>query len=191
MANPNIHPLELANQYIPNPAVEWDSSITIPRNPDAVWLLLSRVGLQGPKEAGAGWFLPQRLERFLPEKLHSVGALAVREGRLPRQREVGDRLKDFGKGAFADVVAIDHEVRALALDGHWPSKKRILRTDSEHMHYTWTLHVEPIEGTPDNAQITTRVRKETPFKRFGRVVPAVDKWGLKQLRRGLMEHLPE
>lgn len=182
---PNLQPLAVGDEYIPSPAAQWDTSVMVPRNPHAVWNLLSRMGLQRPEEEGAGYFLPKRIERFLPEAVRSIDTLTKSEADLPRQREVGDRLRDVAKGSFAEVVYINHDVRSLVLDSYWPGTDK-----RDAMHYSWTLHVGHSQ-TPDSSWVMTRIRKDMPFKRFGRIIPIIDRWAMQQLSQGLTERIPK
>lgn len=170
-----------SDNIIRSPGASWDTQVHLDRNPNDTWQLVSRIGLIS--EGGVGWFVPKEAERWLPKDLHSIDLLHNDE--LPRQRKVGDILRDFPKDSVARVAEVDHESRTLALDCLWPANKKRLND----FHYSWTIRIDPSEH---GSNILTRIRIANP--KNPRITNALgsrlDQWAMKHVARGLAQRIP-
>lgn len=106
--------------------VVMDRGLDLAAPPEQVWPWLVQLG-----KRRAGWYLPRRVERFVPPARRALRHL---EPRL-QQHRVGDVIPDWG-GADATFTLAAIEEPSLLL---YTSRRG--RTD-----LTWCLHLTPVGG---------------------------------------------
>lgn len=106
--------------------VVMDRGLDLAVPPEQVWPWLVQLG-----KRRAGWYLPRRVERFVPRARRALRHL---EPRL-QQHRVGDVIPDWG-GADATFTLAAIEEPSLLL---YTSRRG--RTD-----LTWCLHLTPVAG---------------------------------------------
>ena len=78
--------------------VVMDRAFDLPAPPDAVWPWLLQLG-----KGRAGWYLPRRVERFLPPRRRALRHIDTALARL----EVGEQVPDWGgRDATLTVAAV-------------------------------------------------------------------------------------
>lgn len=118
--------------------VVMDRAVTFDAAPETVWPWLVQLG-----KRRAGWYLPRRVERFLP-----AGRRACREVRDRWQHlQVGDVIPDYGGRHETFRV---HGVQAPE-SIVYASRRR--RTD-----LTWSITLEPDPETPGRTRVFFRLR---------------------------------
>jgi hypothetical protein len=120
--------------------VVMDRAFTVPAPPEQVWPWLVQLGKQR-----AGWYLPDRAERFLPRSRRA--ARAINQAWLGLRP--GEVIPDYG-GRHETF-----EVAAIA-----PPRSLVYRSRRGRTDVTWSLTLEPapgpeaaagMPGTPDPA----------------------------------------
>jgi hypothetical protein len=118
--------------------VVMDRAFTVPGPPERVWPWLVQLGKQR-----AGWYLPARVERFLPRSRRAARAVSpVWLGLRP-----GDVIPDYGGRHETFEVAAITAPRSL-----------VYRSRRGHTDVTWSLTLEPAAGTPGRTRIFLRLR---------------------------------
>jgi len=116
--------------------VVMDRAFTVPAAPDAVWPWLVQLG-----KRRAGWYLPRRIERFLPSGRRALRDIAPAYQRLA----VGDVIPDYGgRDETFTVVAID------------PPRHLVYRTRRGHTEVTWSITLTGAE--PGQTRVALRLR---------------------------------
>jgi len=112
------------------PDVVMDRGFTVPGPPEAVWPWLEQLG-----KRRAGWYLPRRVERFLPRARRAVRRIEPRWGSL----EPGDVIPDYGgRDATFTVAEID------------PPNHLIYRSQRGAATVSWSIVLRPdvVAGVP-------------------------------------------
>lgn len=87
------------DELIPRPDVVMDTAFGVDAPPEQVWPWIVQLG-----KARAGWYLPRRIERFVPPRRRAARRLDARHLEL----EVGSVIPDYGgRDASFTVARID------------------------------------------------------------------------------------
>ncbi|MGQ0842902.1 MAG: hypothetical protein ACT4QF_02085 [Sporichthyaceae bacterium] len=114
------------DEIVAKPDAVMDRAFTLAATPEQVWPWLVQVG-----KGRAGWYLPRRVERFLPK-----GNRAIRRVDPRWTLAVGDVVPDYGRNETLTVVSIDAP-RAL-----------VFESERSHLLLTWTIVLAPaVDGT--------------------------------------------
>ena len=115
-----------------------DRAITLPGSPALVWPWLLQLGKQR-----AGWYLPRRVERFLPP-----GRRATLEV-LPQWQHllIGDVIPDYGGR---------HETFHVA-DIQAPTSL-VYTSQRGRTSVSWAITLEPLPSDPDHTRVSFRLR---------------------------------
>ncbi len=114
-----------------------DRGFALPAGPDRVWPWLLQVG-----KGRAGWYLPRRVERFVPRSRRAVRRVEPHLQSL----EVGQVIDDWG-GSRATLTVLD-----LA-----PGRLLLLGTERGRLSMTWALTLTPT-GAGAATRVHSRVR---------------------------------
>ena len=91
--------MRIGDDLVPPADVVMDRAFTLDAPPDIVWPWLVQLGKQR-----AGWYLPRRVERFVPPSRRAIR----RVGPAWQALEVGDVIPDYGgREATFEVAIID------------------------------------------------------------------------------------
>ncbi|MCF6377635.1 hypothetical protein L2K70_08465 [Nocardioides KLBMP 9356] len=116
--------------------VVMDRGFDVPAPPEVVWPWLVQLG-----KRRAGWYLPARVERFVPPSRRALRHLEPRW----LEQEVGDVIPDWG-GADATFTLASAE-----------APDHLLYTSRRgHTDLTWCLHLSPAGA--DGARVHLRLR---------------------------------
>jgi hypothetical protein len=118
--------------------VVMDRAFTVRASPEAVWPWLVQLG-----KGRAGWYLPGRVERFLPRSRRAARSLNPRWLNL----RPGDVVPDYGgRDAFFQVAQITA-----------PSAL-VYRSRRGRTSLTWSLSLELVTGEPSRTRVFLRLR---------------------------------
>jgi hypothetical protein len=118
--------------------VVMDRAFTVPGPPEQVWPWLVQLGKQR-----AGWYLPARVEQFLPRSRRAARAVSPAWlGLRP-----GDVIPDYGGRQETFEVAAITEPRSL-----------VYRSRRGHTDVSWSLTLEPAAGAPGHTRVFLRLR---------------------------------
>lgn len=149
-----------------------DRGFALPAGPDRVWPWLLQVG-----KGRAGWYLPRRVERFVPRSRRAVRHVVPRLQSL----EVGQVIDDWG-GSRATLTVLDLV----------PGRLLLLGTERGRLSMTWALTL-----TPTGAGAATRVHSRVRLAGVRRVRLTeaggglLDLLSIAGLAAGLRERLRE
>lgn len=115
--------------------VVMDRAFTVPGTPDRVWPWIVQLG-----KRRAGWYLPRRLERFLPPSRRALRTIDPRW----QQLAVGDVIPDYGGPRETFTVAEVAAPHVLV----YTSVRRTVRM-------SWSITLAP---GPDGTRIHLRLR---------------------------------
>jgi hypothetical protein len=153
---------------VAEPDVVMDRGFTVPGGPAAVWPWLVQLG-----KRRAGWYLPRRVERFLPRGRRAVRALDPRWAGL----RVGDVIPDYGgRHETFTVAEID------------PPRCLVYRSVRGRAAVTWSIDLRP---APNGTRVLLRLRM-APIRRVWLARTAgefVDALTVAALAAGLRERL--
>jgi len=157
--------------------VAWQTHTELPTtNIDEAWRWISRLGLAGEPENGAGWGLPNSW--WVPRALRSP-----ENPNEARELYVGARVRDVAEGSYGEVVEIDPDRRTVLFKSDWPSKI----PGQKPLLYTYRMTLDPGWDGEDTTILTTEmratdVRHPRLMQKFG---PALDAQGMRLFARGL------
>lgn len=175
-------PRTLSGDYIiAEPDAAWDTAVTVPGEVEAIWAWVSRLGLVA--EGGAGWPMPDRLSRRMPERYRAVQTSPEEF----RQLQVGDTVKD-GPHSVAQVALLEDRgpTKSIVFASQWPDRR-----GRPGIHYSWQLTVgeNPEGGTDILARTRMANLKHTALtQQFG---PWLDQKALELIGEGLAERVAE
>jgi hypothetical protein len=152
----------------------FDRRAVIEADPSRVWPWLSQLG-----KRRAGWYLPRRVERFVPRGRRAARSI------LPEYQHlaVGDRVPDYGgRHAWLEVALIE---RPLAL---------VYRTERRGTPFSWALLLTPLgpDRTVLHLRFRARLRSGGPRRRAITLFGDAADWAAGALMiSGLRERLEE
>lgn len=123
---------------LPHPDVVMDRGFTVPGAPDAVWPWVVQLG-----KARAGWYLPARIERWLPRGRRALDRVDAQWQGL----QVGDVVSDYGGAHETFTVAEISPPSALV----YTSRRG--RTD-----LTWSITLHPADLNGGQTRVLLRLR---------------------------------
>src|SRR6478735_10181796 len=94
----------VGDDLVPNADVVMDRAFSVAAPPVAVWPWLEQLG-----KRRAGWYLPGRVERFVPRRRRAIRHLDPSYGGL----RVGDVIPDYGGKDETFEVAVVEPLRHL------------------------------------------------------------------------------
>jgi len=151
--------------------VVMDRAFTVPGTPADVWPWIAQLG-----KRRAGWYLPRRIERFLPPSRRAGRTVEPRWQRLA----VGDVIPDYGgRHASFTVAEID------------PPHTLVYSSRRRAMLLTWSIVLRPAEGPGTGTRVLLRLRL-APVKRrrlAGTAGELLDLLTIAGLATGLRERL--
>jgi hypothetical protein len=123
------------DELIPDAPLTWDRETRLAAAPAEVWPWLVQLG-----RGRAGWYLPARAERLVPDPRRALRRID------PRYQEVrvGDRVPDYGPGGWFEARIVDPP-HALVW---WTERGRGLE-------FSWALVLEPDAG---GSRLRVRIR---------------------------------
>jgi hypothetical protein len=128
------------DDIIARPDVVMDRAFTVGAPPAAVWPWIAQLG-----KKRAGWYLPRKVERFLPRR-----GRAVRDIHPDWQHlAVGDVVPDYGgQNATFEVAAVK------------PPSALVYRSVRGRVGMTWSITLIPVPGSPagDCTRVHLRLR---------------------------------
>lgn len=116
----------IGDEVVPDANLVFDRCRELPAPPALVWPWLVQLG-----KRRAGWYLPGRIERALPE-----GRRASRRVEPEWQGlAVGDRIPDYGgRREYLEVVRLD------------PGRALVYRTERRGTPFSWALTLHELDG---------------------------------------------
>jgi hypothetical protein len=117
--------------------VVMDRAFTVAATPDAVWPWLAQLG-----KRRAGWYLPARVERFIPR---SRRGLRVIDPVWPNL-ELGDVVADYGGAQATLQVAILDRPTAL-----------VYQSRRGRMQMSWSITLTPQPDRPAHTRVHLRL----------------------------------
>ena len=188
------------DDLVPGRCIVMDRAATLPAPPDQVWPWLVQLG-----KGRAGWYLPARVERLLPQRGRGLRRL---DPQLQRVR-VGDRVPDWGPGRpefRAEVVdppyaLVWSSLRQRTRGHRWPPGDRgpsdwaadDLPDDVLALSWALVLRPElparpPLPGT--RLHLRLRLRSRSRLEPVWRVLGGtVDEFTVRLLFAGLRERV--
>jgi hypothetical protein len=149
--------------------VVMDRAFTVDGAPDAVWPWLVQLG-----KHRAGWYLPRRLERFLPRARRATREIDARWQSL----QVGDVIPDYGgREATFEVAEIDRPVALVY-------RSRRGRTD-----VTWAITLEARDAGRTRVSLRLRLGPVKHRRLAATVGDLFDRLTIAGMARGLRERL--
>jgi hypothetical protein len=166
-----------------------DRAATIDAPPERVWPWLVQMG-----KGRAGWYMPIRLERWLPASWRGARGLQP----AYQSVRVGDLIPDYGPGdgQFKAMwiepprVLVYYSVRQPSADWTWPDVDNPLPEDA--LALSWALILEPLAS--DRTRLHIRLRADPPGRKTlawpMRIIAGIVDWlTIALLFRGLNERL--
>ncbi|MGH2892374.1 MAG: hypothetical protein ACRDPM_03775 [Solirubrobacteraceae bacterium] len=116
-------PPVLGDDLIPDADMVFDRIAVIKAGSAEIWPWLMQLG-----KRRAGWYLPGRVERFLPPQRRAARRVDPRWQAL----RVGERIPDYGgRDEYLEVARID------------PGRALVYRAERRGARFTWALLLEP------------------------------------------------
>ena len=116
----------------------FDHEFDVDGEPQVVWPWLLQLG-----KRRAGWYLPAKVERWLPSSRRALWQLDPRFASIA----IGERVPDYGgPEEWLEVVAVD------------PPHSLIYRTERHGRPFTWALLLTP--AGPGHSRLRLRFRGE-------------------------------
>lgn len=184
------------DDLVPGRCVVLDRAGDVPAPPDQVWPWLAQLGKQR-----AGWYLPARVERLLPERGRGLRWLDP----ALQQVVVGDQVPDWGPGEpqfRAEVVDPPHalvwsSLRQRSRTARWPAGNPDPWTPGladDVLALSWALILSPADrpasATGTRLHVRLRLRPRSRLEPVWKVAGgAVDALTVGLLFAGLRERL--
>jgi hypothetical protein len=132
----NRHSAAAGDELLPAANMILDHRATINAQAEQIWPWLIQLG-----KRRAGWYLPTRLERLVPERRH---ALRVIDPRL-QNLTIGDRIPDYGgRDDWLEVARVE------------PPHTLVYRTERRGRPFTWALLLQSTQ--PGQSELRLRFR---------------------------------
>ncbi len=170
------------DDVLPNARLVMDRILTLAAPPAEVWPWLEQLG-----KRRAGWYLPRRVERFVPPSRRAARRIEPRWLGL----SIGDAIPDWGRGDPQFEILEIERPRHLV---YWSSRPRRPRRDRarDPMRLTWALVLS--ERGAASSELHLRLRVELghdpgPVATYGG--GAMDRATVALLGRGLNERLTQ
>jgi hypothetical protein len=111
------------DELVPDANMIFDRTAVIEASSTEIWPWLIQLG-----KRRAGWYLPGRVERFLPTSRRATRRVDPRWQVLG----VGDRIRDYGgRDQYLEVARIE------------PGRALVYRSERNGARFTWALLLEP------------------------------------------------
>jgi hypothetical protein len=124
---------------VPDPDVVMDRAFDLPAPPDGVWPWFLQLG-----KKRAGWYLPRRVERFVPPSRRGLRRL---DPVLVDELHVGHVIPDWGGSHATFEVALLEPPHALV---HTTQRGRTAGS--------WAIVLTPYDGSPGRTHVQLRLR---------------------------------
>jgi hypothetical protein len=169
----SLRPIALpGDDLVPDAVMVFDRSREIAATPEAIWPWLVQLG-----KRRAGWYMPARVERFVPPGRRGARAIDPRWQELA----VGDRVPDYGGR---------HETLEVALID--PPHALVYRSERRGALFSWALLLRPVGMGRTDVHLRFRGKvRSTGWRRRALVLlgDAFD-WATTELMlRGLSERV--
>lgn len=162
------------DELVPDATMVFDRQAVIGADPSQVWPWLAQLG-----KGRAGWYLPRRVERFVPHARRAARSILPEHQTLA----VGDRVPDYGG---------HHEWLEIALID--PPLALVYQTERRGTPFSWALLLTPLgpHRTVLHLRFRARLRSAGPQRRAITLFGDVADWATGALMiRGLRERLEE
>jgi hypothetical protein len=161
------------DDLVPHPDVVMDTAFTVPAPPRKVWPWVVQLG-----KRRAGWYLPRRVERFVPPGRRALRRIDQRWQSLA----VGDVIPDYGGPAATFRVA--------QLE---PERHLVHTSTRGSMRMTWSIVLRPTGADGQATRLLFRVRLAPVRRRWlARTVGGMfDELTIRGLAAGLTERLTD
>ena len=142
------------DDLVPDAELVMDRVLRLPAPAERVWPWLVQLG-----KGRAGWYLPARVERFVPRRRRAARSLDDRWQGL----RVGDRVPDWGPGdPQFELAAVDAprslvylSLRQRSAGWRWPAADA---ADADVLALSWALVLEPAGFQACRLQLRLRMR---------------------------------
>jgi hypothetical protein len=169
----NTHePPAPGDELLPEANMVFDHAVLLDATPDEIWPWLLQLG-----KHRAGWYLPARLERFVPRGRRALRTL---DPRL-QQLAVGDRIPDYG--GRDEWLEVAHLLAPHTL---------VFTSERRGRRFTWALLLaqHPDEGTELRLRFRGHIRSHGLQRRAILSVGGFFDWATGKLMvQGLRERL--
>jgi hypothetical protein len=163
-----------------------DRCVTIDAPPERVWPWIAQLG-----KGRAGWYLPGRVERFLPKRGRGLRRI---DPDLQAMR-IGDEHADWGPGdPVLRVRSVDppRSVVYLSLRDkrngeRWPADDE--QDGDDVLAFSWALVLRELDGGRTRLHVRLRMRLRPSRLPFGTIGGLFDWATVALLFRGLRERL--
>ncbi|HEV7191896.1 MAG TPA: DinB family protein [Jatrophihabitantaceae bacterium] len=128
------------DDVVPDPDVVMDRAFTLDADPETVWPWLLQLG-----KARAGWYLPRRVERFVPRSRRAIRHVDARWLQL----RPGEVIPDYG-GQDASFEAVRVEAPVVL----------VYRSRRGRTELSWAIHLCQVRppGRPPVTRVQLRLR---------------------------------
>jgi hypothetical protein len=160
------------DDLIPDANMVFDRRIELAAPAEQIWPWLVQLG-----KRRAGWYLPARVERFVPPSRRGAWYLDPRWQAL----SVGERIPDYGgPGAQLEVASIE------------PPRALVYRSERRGAAFSWALILDPVSATRTQVHLRFRGRLSSAGWRahaITRIGDLFDRLTGELMLRGLSERL--